>query len=329
MTTSLLRHAVASIGMLCLVTGIPSAHAQTLETVADSMRVATDRASGRLTVFYRGRPVMIYAFATNQWKPYVKELRTLQGDDVLLDAPADHLHHHGLMYAIAVNGTNFWEEANDPGVQKPVAPPSVEAKSESGAPPSVIIRQPIHWIARVHRGLADTRPVALLEEDRTLTLTVDHRSGEVALRWQGAFTTGQGAPRAELTGSVYFGLGMRLARPFDGTAERLNSAATPYTAPNGGNEATAAFWTAMTQKLGDRDVTVAMFDQPANAGRSVFFSMLNGFAYVSGTQELDKVPLQYNRGEKFALDYLVTVRDRKLNTAELEKRYGDWLANGR
>jgi hypothetical protein len=233
------------------------------------------------------------------------------------------------MYAIAVNGTNFWEEATDPGVQKPVAPPSVEARSESGAPPSVIIRQPIHWIARAHRGLADTGPVALLEEERTLTLTVDHRSGEVAVRWQGAFTAGQGAPSVTLTGSVYFGLGMRLSRPFDGTAERLNSAATPYTAPNGGNEATAAFWTAMTQKVGERDVTVAMFDQPANAGRSVFFSMLNGFAYVSGTQELDKVPLQYNRGEKFALDYLVTVRDRKSTTAELEKRFGDWLANGR
>lgn len=329
MTTSHISRVAVSLGVLWLAVGAQSVRAQVLETSAGPLHVITDRVAGRLTVRYREQPVMVYAFATKQWKPYVKELRTPRGDDVLLDAPSDHLHHHGLMYAITVNGTNFWEEASDPGVQRPAGPPSVEAKSESGAPPSVVIRQPVHWIARVHRGVADTRPVALLEEDRTLTLTVDSRGGEVALRWQGAFTAGQAAPQVVLSGSVYFGLGMRMARVFDGTADRLNSAAAPYLAPNGGDEATAAFWTSMGQKVADRDVTVAMFAHPANAGRSVFFSMLNGFAYVSGTQELDKVPLQYQQGEKFALDYLVTVRERKLDTGELEKRYGEWLDGGR
>lgn len=329
MNNSLFHRLAVGIALTSLLAGPRPARAQTLETVAGPLRALTDRTAGRVTVVFKEKPVMVYAFATNQWKPYVKELRTLAGENVLLDAPPDHLHHHGLMYAIAVNGTNFWEEATDPGVQKPVAPPSVEAKAGTDAVPSVMIRQPVHWIARPNRGLADTAPAAVLEEIRTLTLTVDEANGEVAVRWQGAFTAGRGAPAVTLSGSVYFGLGLRFAHSFDGTAVRLNSSGTPYTAPNGGNEATVADWTAMTQTVAGRDVTVAMFDQPSNAGRSVFFSMLNGFAYISGTQELDKVPLQYRQGEKFALDYLVLARDQKLTAADLAKRYAQWLKAGR
>ena len=32
------------------------------------------------------------------------------GENLLRDAPHDHLHHHALMYGIRVNGVNFWEE---------------------------------------------------------------------------------------------------------------------------------------------------------------------------------------------------------------------------
>ncbi len=323
---------VFPIGLMGMVAfafcGEPAPTAHRLPADAGPVWLQTDETTGRLTVIFRDKPVLVYAFASHQWKPYVKELWTLGGENVLLDAPSDHLHHHGLMYAIAVNGTNFWEEANDPGVQKPVARPSVEATSGRDRLPRVVIRQPLHWVARQHRGLADTRPVALLEEIRTLTVTVDEPRGEVAVRWQGAFTAGQGAPAVTLSGSVYFGLGLRFARAFDGSAVRLNSARAPYTAPNAGNEATLADWTAMTQIIGRRDVTVAMFDQPSNPGRSVFFSMLNGFAYLSATQELDRAPLTYQQGERFALDYLVIASDRRLSPDELDQRYAAWLQHG-
>src|SRR5574342_147613 len=69
---------------------------------------------------FKGRPLLTYALATNQFKPYVRELRSLRGDNVLRDAPSDHLHHHGLMYAIRVNGVNFWEEINQPGHERHV-----------------------------------------------------------------------------------------------------------------------------------------------------------------------------------------------------------------
>ena len=75
---------------------------------------------GLLEWSFRGRTLLTYAFATNQCKPYVRELRTLAGDEVLREAPADHLHHHGLMYAIGVNGVNFWEERDQPGHERHV-----------------------------------------------------------------------------------------------------------------------------------------------------------------------------------------------------------------
>ena len=75
---------------------------------------------GELEVRFKGRKLLVYAFATNQFKPYVRELYTLRGENVLRDAAPDHLHHHGLMYAVCVNGINFWEERNAPGIQKHV-----------------------------------------------------------------------------------------------------------------------------------------------------------------------------------------------------------------
>jgi len=62
---------------------------------------------GELRAQFKDRPLLVYVFATNQLKPYVRELDALSGVNVLRDAPADHLHHHGLMYAIRVNSVNF------------------------------------------------------------------------------------------------------------------------------------------------------------------------------------------------------------------------------
>ncbi|MDR1382647.1 MAG: PmoA family protein, partial [Planctomycetaceae bacterium] len=56
------------------------------------------------------KPLAEYRFANVPFKPYIDILRTPSGRNILRDAPYDHLHHHGLMFAIAVNGCNFWEE---------------------------------------------------------------------------------------------------------------------------------------------------------------------------------------------------------------------------
>src|SRR5215469_14141282 len=64
------------------------------------------------TVLYEGQKILVYSFAQEKFKPYVKELCTFSGHNILRDSPQDHLHHHGLMYGIVVNGLNFWEEVS-------------------------------------------------------------------------------------------------------------------------------------------------------------------------------------------------------------------------
>src|SRR5690606_22625381 len=64
-----------------------------------------------------------YRWAGVPFKPYVRELTTPSGTNVIRDAPADHLHHHGLMFAVTVDGVNFWEEAASSGVQRHPDPP--------------------------------------------------------------------------------------------------------------------------------------------------------------------------------------------------------------
>ena len=76
-----------------------------------------------------------YTFDPEQIKPYVRELAPLGGENLLRDSPFDHKHHHGLMYAIKVNGVNFWEEAPGCGREKPVGPLALEVgQSSRGGP---------------------------------------------------------------------------------------------------------------------------------------------------------------------------------------------------
>src|ERR1017187_6901584 len=90
---------------------------------------------GQLVVSYKGRKLLLYAFATNQFKPYVRELYTLRGENVLRDSPPDHQHHHGLMYAVYVNGINFWEEKGTPGFERHIELPLHTARIDAKGVP--------------------------------------------------------------------------------------------------------------------------------------------------------------------------------------------------
>ncbi len=117
-TMRMLTHRSPTVGLSLLLALIGSAAAADPPISIDAK---TDR--GELEVQFKGRKLLVYAFATNQFKPYVRELYTLRGENVLRDAPPDHLHHHGLMYAVYVNGINFWEEKGTPGFEKHVELP--------------------------------------------------------------------------------------------------------------------------------------------------------------------------------------------------------------
>ena len=147
----------------------------------------------------------------------------------------------------------------------------------------------------------------MLIEQRTLTVTVDEKNQEVALRWDSQFQVGPNAGKVTLHGPKYDGLGLRLPESFDHVAKFQNSADLPYPGPNTQNVIPAR-WTSVAGLMDGREVMLALFGRADNArGDARFFTMLDPFAYLSATQGLDKQPLEYAAGDKFSLSYLLTV----------------------
>lgn len=262
---------------------------------------------GELVVRYKGHKLLVYAFATNQFKPYVRELYTLRGENVTRDAPPDHLHHHGLMYAVYVNGINFWEERDTPGFEKHVDLPIHSARIDAKGTPIADFTELIHWIGPTNKTAPDSLAAASIIEQRILTVTVDEKNQEVALRWDSKFQVGPNAGKVTISGPNYDGLGLRLPESFNHVAKFQNSANQPYTGPNTQN-VTPTRWTSVAGVMDGHDVMLAMFGRTDNArGDACFFTMLDPFAYLSATQGLDKKPLVYSANDKFSLSYLLTV----------------------
>jgi hypothetical protein len=277
-----------------------------------------------VSVWHRGNPILVYAFATNQFKPYVRELYTLDGINVLRDAPADHPHHHGLMYAIQVNGINFWEETKTAGHQIPRADLTRNVKRDTQGVPHARFTHVIDWVPPDAAQLSDPTPSALLIESRSIAISVDAASSEIAVEWLSEFDLGPAAQHVTLTGMPYHGLGLRLPVEFDQAAQRLNPAGLPFS-DAGRDEVTEAHWIAASQTVSGRAYTVALFHHPSNAGRHRAFSMINPFAYLSATQGLDEAPLEYRRGDRFTLRHLVIVRPERPTEESLERRYQLWI----
>ena len=270
---------------------------------------------------YRGDP--------REFKPYVKELCTIRGDNLLRDAPPGHLHHHGLMYAVGVNGLNFWEETSGCGVEKVVESPAPAMDFTAGGLPRATIRQTLHWLAPQDAFLPNSPQSALLIERRTLELTVNQANGEVALRWLSEFEVGGKTNAVELSGASYFGLGARFQGELDPVAAHFNSEGA-LDLSGTKQDVSPHDWCAVAFDRPAAPATLAMFGSLANArGKADFFTMERPFAYLCATQGLEKEPLHYRAGDRFKLEYLVTVYPAVKSAAFLSARAAEWEKNVR
>ncbi len=285
----------------------------TLSThAAVPISLSRDDGAGQLEISYADQRICVYSFKPNQFKPYVKELRTLAGDNVLLDSPADHLHHHGLMYAIRVNGINFWEEVEPAGKEKHI---SINAASTcaNGATFSELI----HWLEPTNSSSP------LLVENREITLTINDPQKEVVLRWHSKFRVG--ARSVKLNGTAYNGLGMRFPPAWNRTAAHRNSEDLPYTIEHKW-DVTPARWAALYHDAAGFKSTVALFGNRKNPGETRFFSMNNPFAYLSVTENLEQRPIEYEPGAEFELNYIVLLYSEPKPCSFLNDRYDQWLS---
>lgn len=253
-----------------------------------------------------------YRFANIPYKPYLEELFTPGGVNILRDAPPDHLHHHGLMFAVALNGVNFWEEQNEPGRQAHIRFSQL-AEVGKGIDARAAIGSRVEW--------RDPRAEDLVAiEDRTIE--VGRGDGATQVTWHAQFSVPSGKEKAAFTGSRYYGLGMRFVESMDKGGRFFDADGREAVA---GTNDHRSRWCAYTANADGKQVTIAAFDSPGNLRHpAMWYTMDDPFAYLSATLNLDEEPYDLPAGEELDLVYGVYLWDGTPAPETIEAAYQKW-----
>jgi len=252
--------------------------------------------------------VLQYRYGDVPFKPYVKELYTPAGLNILLDAPSDHLHHHALMFAVAVDGVNFWEEAPTAGHEVHDVFGNVWADANDAG-----FKESVRWSA------SQDRPYSLLE-NRAITVCRVPQVNATVVAWRSRFELSKDVRQVTLSGSHYFGLGLRFVRSMDGSAF-FNADGKEGTIFRGDERLVQSNWCAYTAAVNGKPVTVAMFGHPANPRPTTWFTMAKPFAYISATLNLHAEPLVVPADRPLDLQYAVVAWDGKVGEERIDAAY--------
>jgi hypothetical protein len=302
----------AALVVLVFSSAVPaSSHAATAQY---PLNVTVDVNS--VTIRAAAATLLKYRYGDVPFKPYVSELFTPSGLNVLLDAPPDHLHHHGLMFAVAADGVNFWEETPTAGRQFEDAFVQVELAQHGGGPSASFFVRP-GWVG----GGGGKEE---LTEHRTIDVCQISELGATVVIWRSDLAVPKAKSFATLSGSHYFGLGMRFVRSMDG-GEFFNASGEDGTVFRGEERLVAADWCAYTGAIEGKPVTVAMLGHPSNPRHpTTWFMMAKPFAYLSATLNLHEQRLVVKAGERLVLRWAVLAWDGRTEKERVDEAY-QWL----
>ncbi len=293
---------------LAVVLATASAFGQQLKIAANQDRV---------TVTAGERPVFIYCFGDVPAKPYVESLYTPGGVNVLRDAPHDHLHHHGLMFAVSVDGVSFWEEKDGNGHQQHRGFEGLRAESHNGRNRAMLVES-LQWLAPQSKK-------AVLTELRTIEVCPAGQPAATLLTWDTRLTAPAEQERV-LGGSHYYGLGMRFVEAMDRDGTVLSAAGKEGETVRGSERLVGAKWVAYTAVVDGKPVTAALFDHPGNPRHPArMFTMTTPFAYLSATMNLWKEPFSIRPGQTLHLRYGAAACDGRLTADNIERLHRRWL----
>lgn len=282
----------------------------------EPMRITVEPNS--LSVNQGQRSLLCYRYEDVPFKPYVQKLYSPGGINILRDAPHDHLHHHALMYAVAVDGINFWEEQTEPGRQLHNCFSDVKIYKNGDAPGAGFAEQ-IDWINPRSSEL-------LLREQRTLKVCQSDDYKAMLLSWQSSLEVPPGRKTMTLTGSHYFGLGIRFLESMDTGGKFLNAAGQAGDIVRGSERLTRADWCAYIAEADGKPVTIAMFSYPENLRHPTYwFTMTTPFAYMAATLNLHKEALEVTSDKPLVLYYGVAVWDGRIDKNKIDEVYRRWV----
>ncbi|MHC4509892.1 MAG: DUF6807 domain-containing protein, partial [Planctomycetota bacterium] len=259
-----------------------------------------------------------YRYSDVPFKPYVQQLFSPGGVNILRDAPEDHRHHHALMFAVAVDGVNFWEEQKEPGRQVHRQFAEVKADKRNGIPFGGFVER-LDWMNPRSEEL-------LLEESRTIEVCHVKDSRATLLSWQSSLSAPHGRESVTLTGSHYFGLGLRFVERMDVSGRFRNAAGRMGEVVRGDERLARANWCAYTAAPNGKPVTVAMLGHPGNVrDPTQWFTMTKPFAYLSATLSLHREPLEIARDRPLVLRYAVALWDGTVENDQIDRMYQRWV----
>ena len=253
-------------------------------------------------------------------KSSVQELRTPSGINVLRDATvehADHPHHRGLMFAVGVDGTDFWHEH---GLQPSETAQVRMTDRPDGHGRQAFMEETVQWVVR-------NSGVVLLEENRQITACRLDRPSVTLLTWESRLTPANGVARI-LSGTSYFGLGIRMVETMDGGRRFSSASEEADHAPHDQHLIDAA-WAAYLAHAAGQPVTVALFDHPDNPRHPARMFTMNSFGYLSATLNLEQQTLSIEPDQTLRLRYGVAVADGFLDRPAMEALYAQWLETTR
>ena len=303
-----------SMIVLAMIAGPTARSGEIASTGPTSLQVATKPSS--FTIRDGTRTVLEYRTTASPMKPYVRELSTPSGVQILRDSPADHKHHHGLMFALGVNGVDFWGEEAGTGTQKPRSSLNMTGSFLDASCTKLI--QTLDWIdAHGKKLLVERREVGVVSPKMPTPVTL--------VVWNTELSTAEGIDAVKLDGHHYYGLGMRFLKSMDTGGRFFNSAKRPGEVVRGSERLVAAKWCAYTAKADGKPVTVAIFDHPSNPRYpNKMFTMSSPFAYLSATLNLWKEPLVLKAGAKLKLSYAIAAWDGETPAEQIESLYEKW-----
>jgi len=280
------------------------------------MRITTEE---NIISVHAGDSVLLrYHYRDVPFKPCVQQLFSPRGVNVLRDAPADHLHHHALMFAIAVDSVNFWEEQQAPGRQVHRCFTDTKIDKRVDVPLAGFTEQ-LDWVSPRSQEL-------LLKEHRTIEVCQPNDFKNTLLSWQSSFDVPSGKESVTLTGSHYFGLGMRFLKSMDVGGQFRNAEGKSGDVVRGDERLVQARWCAYTAGANGKPVMVAMFGHPDNLRHPTqWFTMTRPFAYLSATLNLHKEPLIVTSDKPLILRYAVAVWDNRVENEQIEQVYNWWV----
>jgi hypothetical protein len=316
----MLERMLKSLLAIAIVTALAAANARlatSAEATADQLRITSDDST--VSVSDTGRPVLRYRYANVPMKPYVDQLFSPGGVQVLRDSPHDHQHHHALMFATAVDGVDFWSEVGQgfgKEVHKSLGTVTATTNDDIGMARFV---ERLEWV-----GPASKKP--LLLERRAIRTFHTPDLGATLIGWRCRLQTPPDKDAAVLTGSHYFGLGMRFVESMDSGGRFCNAEGKTGEIVRGDERLTSVKWCALTAKADGKPVTVAIFDHPKNLRYPAkMFTMSTPFAYLSATRNEWKEPITIKAGKPLDLRYGVAVWDGEVDKKTVEKLYNRWL----